>query len=265
VKLFYFGAPSRELFGASETPRISTEGARAAILCYPMGQEYLRAHRAFRNLSQRLSKAGWHVLRFEYYGTGDSTGASDEVDVEQWRNDIVTAIGQARSIDGISSVSLIGLRLGATLATLVAAERDDIDQLVLWDPILDGNRCLEEQVGDHRSWLKSRSEMGWDPPRQDDEYSQALGFPITNKMRTTLEQVDLTRLTERPARSILVVEAGESEATKRLVAHLRALDCDVNYRCLPEAQIWLRLTMNQRVVPTRTLEQIVEWISRTEN
>ncbi len=229
-----------------------------------MGQEQLRAHRAFRNLSARLSKAGWHVLRFDYFGCGDSAGESGEGDVDQWMSDVVTAIEQARLAHGLAKVSLIGLRLGATLATLVASRRNDIDQLVLWDPILDGRGFLEEQSAIHRGWLGRRAEMCWAPSKQDEEVAQVLGFPLTNKMRETLEKIDLLGLSKRPARNVLIIEADENGDARRLDVHLRLFDCDVEYQCLPEAKIWFRLTMSQRVVPNQTLEQIVAWLDRTD-
>lgn len=264
MKLFYFGDPSGRIFGASEAARVASSRPKVVVLCYPMGQEQIRAHRAFRNLSMRLSKAGWHVLRFDYFGCGDSAGESDEGDADQWMSDVVAAIEQARLAHGLAKVSLIGLRLGATLATLVASQRNDIDQLVLWDPILDGRGFLEELSASHRAWLARRAEMGWDPPKQDDEVAQVLGFPLTNGIRKTLEEIDLLGLSKRPARNVLIIEADEDEDARRLEVHLRVLDCDVEYQCLPEAKIWLRLTMNQRVVPNQTLEQIVAWLARTD-
>ncbi len=264
MKLFYFGDPSRRIFGASEAARVASGRPKAVVFCYPMGQEQIRAHRAFGNLSVRLSKAGWHVLRFDYYGCGDSAGESDEGDVDQWRSDVVTAIEQVRLDHGLAKDSLIGLRLGATLATLVASQRNDIDQLVLWDPILDGKGYLEEQSASHRAWLARRAELGWDPPKQDDEVSQVLGFPLTNGMRKTLEEIDLLKLSKHPARDVLIIRADENEGARHLEAHLRVLDCDVEYQCLPEAKIWLHLTMSQRVVPVQTLELIVAWLARTD-
>lgn len=264
MKLFYFGDPSRRIFGASESARVASSRPKAVVLCYPMGQEQLRAHRAFRNLSMRLSKAGWHVLRFDYYGCGDSAGESDEGDIDQWMSDVVTAIEQARLTHGLAKVSLIGLRLGATLATLVSSQRDDIDQLVLWDPILDGRGYLEEQSATHRAWLARRTELCWEPSKQDDEVPQVLGFPLTNRIRKTLEEIDLLRLSKRPARNVLIIRADENQDARLLEAHLRELGCNVEYQCLPEAKIWLRLTMSQRVVPNQTLERIVAWLPKVD-
>jgi len=262
VQLFYFGSPSKQLFGSSETARVASSPPKVVVLCYPMGQEQIWVHRAFRSLSVRLAKAGWHVLRFDYYGSGDSAGASDEGDVDQWRNDVVTAIEQAKMVHGLDSVSLLGLRLGATLATQIASQRNDIDQLVLWDPIVEGKSYLEELSASHQAWLDRRAEAGWDSPAQDDECSQVLGFPLTNEIRNTLKEVELLKLSERPARNVLIINAEDGEHARRFERHLRFLECNVDYSCLPEARIWLHLTMDQKLMPTQTLTQIVAWLAK---
>ena len=121
-------------------------GPPAVVLCYPLWQEYMRAHRAFRQLAMLLSKAGFSVLRFDYFGTGDSAGESDAGDVSRWTHDISTAIDELKDTAGVSKVSLVGLRVGASLAAAVAAERKDLDRIVLWDPVVGGKAYVEKMV-----------------------------------------------------------------------------------------------------------------------
>ena len=54
----YFAAEQR-LFGCWHPGH----GRRAAIVCMPIGHEYLRMHRAGRQLAVQLSRAGIHALR----------------------------------------------------------------------------------------------------------------------------------------------------------------------------------------------------------
>jgi len=133
---------------------------------------------------------------------------------------------------------------------------------VLWDPILDGRNYLEELSASHQEWLDRRAKAGWDPPEQDDESPQVLGFPLTNEIRDTLEKIELLKLSERPARNVLVINAEDGEHTKRFKEHLRFLECDVEYSCLPEAKIWLHLTMDQKLMPTQILAQIIAWLAK---
>jgi pimeloyl-ACP methyl ester carboxylesterase len=63
-------------------------------------------------------------------------GATGEGNCEDWCRDVETAVDELRDITGLTKVGLIGLRLGATLATRVAVKHaQQIDALVLWDPV----------------------------------------------------------------------------------------------------------------------------------
>src|SRR3954451_13983708 len=70
----FFGSRARRLFGIYEPGRSGSRVPRAAVLCHPWGQEYIRAHRSMRRLANMLSATGRDTLRFDYFGTGDSAG-----------------------------------------------------------------------------------------------------------------------------------------------------------------------------------------------
>jgi alpha/beta superfamily hydrolase len=132
----YFGAGHQQLFGVYEAAHKSGGASRAAVLCNPVGNEYVHAHRTMRNLASRLSKAGLHVLRFDYYGTGDSAGDSDEGSPDRWCDDIEAAISELRDMTGATQMNLIGMRFGANLAAQVAARHPhELEGLVLWEPL----------------------------------------------------------------------------------------------------------------------------------
>ena len=75
---FFFGSSERPLYGVHHPPRERGPRESGVVLCYPMGQEYMRSHRAFRQLANLLTRKGHHVFRFDYFATGDSSGASGE-------------------------------------------------------------------------------------------------------------------------------------------------------------------------------------------
>jgi amino acid adenylation domain-containing protein len=135
LELFYFGAGQR-LFGALHG-RPEPAAGLAALICAPVGHEYLRAHFILQRLARQLAKAGVPALRFDYYGCRDSLGESDEATCSGWAGDIVAAHGELQRRSGASRVIAIGARLGATLLTSVASGLD-LHKLVLWDPVLRG-------------------------------------------------------------------------------------------------------------------------------
>jgi alpha/beta superfamily hydrolase len=132
----YFGADGQRLYGVYEAAHDSGAANRAVVLCNPVGNEYIHAHRTMRTLSSRLSKAGFHVLRFDYYGTGDSSGGSDEGSPRKWCENIRAAMLELQEMTGAARISLIGLRFGANLAAEVAARAPEtINSLALWEPL----------------------------------------------------------------------------------------------------------------------------------
>lgn len=139
MNLLTLGSAARSLFAIHE-PAAETRGRlRAAVICNPWGEEYTYAHRSLRHLALRLTRAGFHVLRFDYYGTGDSGGESSEVDLAGLESDIGQAVEAAQDVTGNRQIALVGLRLGANLAVRAAAQAPgDVESLVLWDPLLRG-------------------------------------------------------------------------------------------------------------------------------
>jgi pimeloyl-ACP methyl ester carboxylesterase len=136
VNPFFLGSAQRRLFGI-HTSGVSRAGrSRAVVFCQPLGNEYVYAHRSVRQLANRLSLAGFHTLRFDYFGTGDSAGEDHECDAAGLQADVVTAIETLKDLAATETVTLIGLRAGANVAAVAAAGlRDAVESLVLWDPI----------------------------------------------------------------------------------------------------------------------------------
>jgi pimeloyl-ACP methyl ester carboxylesterase len=127
------GRPLHAVFTAASGKR----RRRAAVFCPPFGLEYQRSHRTARLLAQRLAAAGCDVLRFDYYGTGDSAGEDHEFDPDGAVDDALSAIEEAQDLGKARKVTLVGLRDGAGVALRAAAAAPAVDRLVLWDPVDD--------------------------------------------------------------------------------------------------------------------------------
>jgi pimeloyl-ACP methyl ester carboxylesterase len=151
---FHFGSRQRRLFGYYESAQANLSKERAVLLCHPMNNEQVFAYRTMRQLAARLVRAGFHVLRFDYFGTGDSYGETGEGDLAGWCADIETAIEELKDITGVTKVNLAGLRLGANMSAQVAALQPKvIGKLILWEPVtgeelaVTGSGCPASQPG----------------------------------------------------------------------------------------------------------------------
>nr|WP_281169024.1 alpha/beta hydrolase [Fulvivirga imtechensis] len=122
------------------------------VFCYPCGQEYIRCHKLYLNMANQLAKRGFHALRFDYKGTGDSSGDFCELTINQSLEDIHLVIEQFRQSFDISRIVLFGVRFGATLA-IMYSKLAPVDALILWNPILDGSSYIKEINESYRRWL----------------------------------------------------------------------------------------------------------------
>ena len=212
---FYFGSSKQQLFGIYHAPESQPAKSSGVVLCYPLGHEYLRAHRAFRNLAVALAGQGFHVLRFDYFGSGDSAGDPEDTGVGQCLADLDAAIEELKDTSGVSRVSLIGLRFGATFAAIASARRRDVDRLVLWDPVLDGESYVSELKTLQHRWLIDR--LGSAEAAADE--TELIGFALTSAIAAELVA---TRLPQRglQAKSIALMLSEDRSAYRTLAAAL---------------------------------------------
>ncbi len=259
MRPFFFGTSQKPLFGLYHSPNGNSSRQSGIVLCYPFGPEYLRAHRALRALASRLAVVGFHALRFDYYACGDSAGASEEGDTEQWMADICLAIAEIREMSGVQQVSLLGIRLGASMAALVGSWRSDIDKLVLWDPVVKGKRYLLELIERHRALLESRPKPR-DLPEHDPPL-ELLGVPLTPKLRESLEAIDLLTLQRSPAKSVLVVSSDAGPDALSLRDHLGRIGAPPDYQHIPGSRVWIKEhDLEQAIVPHATVNFVTSWL-----
>src|SRR3984893_14418080 len=114
------------------------------VICGPFGYEAICAHRSLRAFADTCAAAGIPTLRFDYAGTGDSSGSAGEGDqISGWCDDIQAAIEMLERTCKVRRICLLGVRLGATLASLVASTRE-IDAVIAVVPVTRGRRYLRE-------------------------------------------------------------------------------------------------------------------------
>ena len=155
MKHHFFGNPQTQLFGVHHTPRgIAKKPIQAVLICPPIGQEYIRTHWCLRLMANQLCRNGAHVLRMDYSGIGDSAGSLQDVhSLERWTDDVQMGIARLKELSGAGTVMLVGLRMGAMLAAQVARQSADVNSLVLWEPVQDGEEYLKELRAMHRRML----------------------------------------------------------------------------------------------------------------
>jgi alpha-beta hydrolase superfamily lysophospholipase len=261
---FFFGLPTHpptdQTFGWYDPPAGDIRRG-GVLLCNPIGDDAVRAHRPLRHLAQRLSRAGFGVLRFDFRGTGDSAG--DErcpLRVAAWLDDVRAALAELRARSGPGPIAVVGLRFGATLA-LLAGTGDEVDSVVLWGPFARGAAFHSETTRLYKMhrMLEPQSFSGGPRTRPDGE--EAFGFLFTHETIAALKTLDVRALARAPARRALVLGDGTgAPAEQEIEAHLATLGVAVERRVIPQSRQFLIEVPHKSRLPEDAIDAMVGWL-----
>jgi len=244
MSAFYFGPASRQLYGFFHDAGYTATDA--VLICSPWGTEYTNSHRTLRVLARSLAERGHHVLRFDYSGTGDSWGDSTDADFDQWQADVALAARELRTLSGADRISLVGMRLGAYVAATAAASLPNVDAIVLWDPVLDGNAWAREVANAHPHRIATEEVI---------EFGRTLISTRFHQQLTTLPPIDTDVISRLRS---LVITTCESELTAHAVDALGKAGMNIEH--IPDISAWVGdIAIDHGQVPTRALRRIVEW------
>ena len=183
---FYF--ENDTLFGCYHPPS-DLSSQKLAVICPPLFDEYRRCYRGLADLANACAGEGCHVLRFDYYGTGDSMGDLEEVQDSLWIENIHQAVEEGLALSGADQVVLVGVRFGGTLASY--CRHQAVKQKVLWDPQISGEDFLDlmdavKKDNEATHWKLARSLA---LPHEAIDYAQ---FRISDGLRQNLPRLTLT-------------------------------------------------------------------------
>jgi alpha-beta hydrolase superfamily lysophospholipase len=225
------------------------------VVCKPFGYDAICAHRSLRAFAAAGAAVGMPVLRFDYAGTGDSTDpAADADQIPLWSDDIRAAALTLRRETGVAQVCLLGLGLGALLASLAAIEAG-ICGLIAIAPVVGGRRYLRELRAFQAAAAKDSQAV------QQNGDLEVAGFRITAASAATLNRTDLAQLSRPPAPCMLVIDRSDLPSVKPWADAMQALGAEVDYRCLPGFTDMMS-TPHAAVVPREMIGATVEWLER---
>lgn len=254
---FRFGPPARRLYGVYHPGDLRRRPSSGVLLCNPYGQEAIRIHRLFRLLAERLSRNGIHVLRFDYFATGESDGDDSEGDMPGWTSDLLAAHAELLGRARCERLVWAGARLGGTLALEAApvAKRTP-DHLLLWEPIVDGAAYVAElgRTNAHSLHDPIHSAASGVDDRLGDE---ATGFAVGAALRAQLDALKLDTLAlPRAARVTIMsppVDGGAGELAKRL----RGTGCQVDEQAFVHQIVWGdEEAMNSSLAPSEAIDAL---------
>lgn len=259
---FHFGNDDRSLFGILTPRPAGKPPRRGVVLCNAFGREAIRAHRVLRVLADRLSRAGCDVLRFDYYGTGDSAGDDNAVDLDGFGADLLSAHQELIRRTGVSQVGWLGMRLGALVAQRTAfAQTAPLADLTLWDPIFDGRDYLDLLRRRHLEWSSAGDDPVGDVPpvfRNDPKVylEEAIGFPLPRTMCDQLRSFRLADSIRRDTTTHIVFDPGTEEGKQ--IENLASLSSPVTRAPAAHGTDWTTEGDATALVPPAVMSLLVD-------
>lgn len=249
----YFGSEARPLFGWLHG---RARGSLGLVICNPLGDEAVRAHRSIRHLAIATSTAGIPTLRFDYDGTGDSCGHDLEPDrVRQWVASIHAAADTLREQAGVTHVCLLGIRVGALLATLAAGERTDVAALLAIAPVVSGKAYVREL----RLFQKAIDSKRNVAAGEASTTLESAGFLLAEQTQAALSATDLLRIEARPAPRVLILDRVEMPSAQKWAQKLRDLGAQVEHTPIG-GYAEMMLENHESIVPVDIIATATTWL-----
>jgi pimeloyl-ACP methyl ester carboxylesterase len=258
MESLFFGPSSAPLYGVYCPARPDRERGEGIVFCYPFGQEYMRAHRPIRQLSLALSEMGYHVLRFDYHGSGDSCGTMQGVDASDWIADIGLAVEELRDMAAVQKISIIGLRLGGLMAALAACDLGKINRLVLWDPVTSGAAYVDELKQDLPVLPMDAAQSNF---IEADQCIHINGFSMPTRFQQGLQELAMTTLDTRSIKSVLQLVSHESPGFAELKQAWSG-QSNFNYQLHPAPHDWNYVdNFGSILLPQPIMNAIKSWFN----
>jgi len=179
-----------DLYGRLHRP-ISEQNVRGAVLlCNPVFAEASNILWAYQRLATILSEQGYYVLRFDYFGCGNSMGEDEEGDARRWQQDVDAAAKKLLDLSGHIRLSVLGFRYGATLAA--SLDLACVDKFVLWEPVVSSSEHIALFDKRYHGMLRYLNVLHKAPVTSS--ANEITGFSTTPLMVESVQALDLVGL-----------------------------------------------------------------------
>lgn len=253
----------REVLTIRQAAKEGAQSRGSFLLCRPIGQEATRTAAMYRVISERLSREGCDVWRFDYHGTGDSPGEEQDQTLMAWQQDLLAVHAHAQS-QTQGPVHWFGMGLGANLA-LKAANRAHTPPkaVVVWEPVLNGQVYVQALLNGHRdelarefgySWSQLKQQArAWEPQLPGD----VLGFDYGPALSQELMQLETLPLAPALRRGIQVICALQPEDRSAMEGLLSSRH--LHWHSVETQTDWMSSqAMGAAIVPSDALRILLE-------
>ena len=249
---FYFGPENKRLLGWLHTTSHPHQHDVGVVICPSLAVEYLSSYRSMRYVADYFALAGIPSFRFDYHGTGDSSGSNDDGNrLDDWLWSLEQANSEIKRLTGCSKTGLLGLRMGATFAAL-ASENTAFDFLVLWAALESGRKYIREIRAIQMTGISQDAE-------EKPDMLEGGGLVYWPETADAIGSIDLMKITPQTPR-ILIVPRDDLRVNTKLIdtwsgrgLHVEQADHQGSADMLVDVQ--------DAIVPHDSIKKIVHWVS----
>jgi pimeloyl-ACP methyl ester carboxylesterase len=261
---FYLQPDSDPVFALFHEAAQGRPDATAVLICPPFGWDDICSYRPRRTWAEYLAEAGHPTLRFDFPGTGDSSGSPRGPDrVQAWSEAVVSAASWLRERTGRRRVAAIGMGLGGLMACKAIADGASIDETVLWAVTARGASFVRETRAFALMEDTDASDLDAQRPELLPEgFIWAGGFVLSAETAAALGQLDLTELSFPPASSLsraLLLDRDGVGPDQRLRTYLENQDIEVAVAPGPGYGA-LGPMPHKAVPPLEVFSRVLEWL-----
>jgi hypothetical protein len=145
-----------------------TAGSKLIIMCHGFTGNKIENRRLFVQAARAFSAEGYNVLRFDFFGSGDSPGEFEDSLISIYIENLKDVI-QWGVDNGYQDIGVLGLSMGAGTAILTVSGQP-VKILVTWSAVPDIKKLFETmapdealrgdfKVYDYNGWLIKREFM----------------------------------------------------------------------------------------------------------
>jgi len=121
---------------------------------------------------------------------------------EQSLND---AIEQLKTKSGLNKISILGLRLGANLANQATENRKDINTIINWDPIFNGEVNLASLKTMHTEMLVDQDRFYFKREASECEESELIGFNYSEQLLLDINSIKASHWSQQKSKKQLFI------------------------------------------------------------
>ena len=238
----------------STTPKHNT---KAIILIGPVGPEYMHCHRSIKCLANNLAERGFHTIRFDPAGMGNSTAdLKAELTHEKWPDSLSKLKSFLIDELNIDDVIFIALRSGSLILSKYM-ESSTVNYPVFWFPYTSGKKFIRDiLIIDNLLKLEENYITDTGQP-----VIHGGGYPFTLSSQNYFKNINIFESSFNDGIKTLLIEDSETPPSSKLLDKLTA-NFDTNKELSPGLTEMIQQA-GFSVLPEKSFDIIHNWLNQS--